>query len=247
VPDEDRQNRQALAGAGVHPRLAPPLYFAVLQLVSPDRARCHPRAPAAGVFQGPLGDIEVEGPHLGECVPVVEPLDFRVRASAVGAGDGRVFGAHPLLPLPDDVRGEAETVSVGVVVLDVLPEALAKVVGERLQAVVVQSGLAFTEIVHQEVTDGTAAQSVAVDQFLGGPLSSVADLAQILRGILSQGPELVQQPVEHLGSRRHPLENPGLGLEELQDVADGDPGQHAALGCEDEGAAAESRADGTRP
>ncbi|WP_322982946.1 hypothetical protein [Streptomyces sp. S584] len=42
--DTHRQYRQVLAGASVHPRLAPPLYFAVLQLVSPHRAWCHPRA-----------------------------------------------------------------------------------------------------------------------------------------------------------------------------------------------------------
>ncbi|MBP3080774.1 hypothetical protein WP39_25650 [Streptomyces sp. 604F] len=41
--------------------------------------------------------------------------------------------------------------------------------------------------VHQQVTEGAAAQPVAVDQFLRGPLSSVAGLAQILRGIPFQG------------------------------------------------------------
>ncbi|RSO40254.1 hypothetical protein DMH15_15475 [Streptomyces sp. WAC 06725] len=83
--NEDRQDWQALASASVHPRRAPPLCLAVLQLVSPHRAGGHPRAPAAG--------------------------------------DGLVLGADSLLPLPDDVLGEAEAVGVGVVAFDVLPEA----------------------------------------------------------------------------------------------------------------------------
>ncbi|MEU6904249.1 hypothetical protein ABZ935_02615 [Streptomyces coeruleorubidus] len=164
-----------------------------------------------------------------------------------GGSDGLVLGADPLLPLPDDVRGEAEVVGVGVVVLDVLPEAFAKVVGEGLQAVVVQRGLTFTEIVHQQVTDSTAAQAIAVDQFLRGSLSQVADLAQIPRGILSESSELVQQAVEHLGPHHRPLEHHGLGLKQFQDVADGDVGDRAALRREDEGAAAKRCSDGARP
>ncbi len=47
------------------------------------------------------------------------------------------------------------------------------------------AGTLLSAPVHQQGTEGAAVQPVAVDQFLRGPLSSVAGLAQILWGIIS--------------------------------------------------------------
>lgn len=49
------------------------------------------------------------------------------------------------------------------VLLEVGPEPLRQVVGEHLQAGVVHGGLAFAQVVHDQVTDGFALQVVAVD------------------------------------------------------------------------------------
>lgn len=56
-----------------------------------------------------------------------------------------------------------QAADAGMVLLEVGPEPLRQVVGEHLQAGVVHGGLAFAQVVHDQVTDGFALQVVAVD------------------------------------------------------------------------------------
>ena len=49
-----------------------------------------------------------------------------------------------------------------------------------------------------------------------------------------EDPQLVQDPVERRGVAHRTAMTLDLGVEQLQDVADGDLGDHAALGAEDD-------------
>jgi hypothetical protein len=52
------------------------------------------------------------------------------------------------------------------VLFEVGPEPHRQVAGEHLQAGVVHGGLAFPQVVHEQVPDGPALQLVAVDELL---------------------------------------------------------------------------------
>jgi hypothetical protein len=54
--------------------------------------------------------------------------------------------------------------------LEIGPEVPAELLGQRVQAVVVQGGLAFLQVVDQQVTDRAAGELVAVDQLGGASL-----------------------------------------------------------------------------
>lgn len=56
------------------------------------------------------------------------------------------------------------------VVLQVFPESQRQRGGQAGQGVVVDAGLAFAQVVHEQVADGTAGQVVAVDELLDGEL-----------------------------------------------------------------------------
>ena len=129
------------------------------------------------------------------------------------------------------------------VVLEVLPEPLAQVIGEGLQGRVVQSGLSFPQVVHQQVADWPAGEAVAADQPGGGELAGGAELPQPGGRLLSEGPHLVQQPVEHGAVRRRGA-GAGLGAEDFQDVAGGDIGDRASFGREDQGGPAQGHVRG---
>lgn len=53
----------------------------------------------------------------------------------------------------------------------VAPEQPAQHVGELVQGGVVNSGLAFAQIVHQQIPDGAAFDAVAADQLLAAELA----------------------------------------------------------------------------
>ena len=129
------------------------------------------------------------------------------------------------------------------VVLEVLPESLAQVIGEGLQARVVQRELSFPQVVHQQVADWPAGEVAAVDQPGGGELARGAELPQPGGSLLSEGPHLVQQPVEH-GTVRRRGTGAGLGAEDFQDVADGDIGDRASFRREDQGGPAQGHVRG---
>ena len=120
--------------------------------------------------------------------------------------------------------------------LEILPEPLAQVVGQSPEAVVVQSGLAFAQVVHEQVADGPASELVSVDQLAGGLLASGAQLPQPGWSPVTEDPQFVQYLVEQRAVTWPSREHAGLDVQQFQDVADNDVGQGAALGSDDHGA-----------
>ena len=57
-----------------------------------------PWSPPAGVVDGPLGQVEVEGPHRGQELAVADPLGINHRRGAGGGGDGLLLGPQALFP-----------------------------------------------------------------------------------------------------------------------------------------------------
>ena len=133
-----------------------------------------------------------------------------------------------------------QAVDAWVVQLEVLPEPLAQVVGQGPQAVVVQSGLAFAQVVHEQVADGPACELVTVDQLAGGLLASGAQFPQPGGSPVTEDPQLVQYLVEERAVTWPSREHAGLDVQQFQDVADGDVGQGAALGSDDHRASLQS-------
>ena len=81
-----------------------------------------------------------------------------------------------------------------------------------------------------------AGQAVPVDELGGSALTGGAQLPQRRRAA-GQDAELVQGPVEQRAAgRRAGPRHVGLDVEQLQDVADGDLGDQAALGGQDQSA-----------
>ena len=134
----------------------------------------------------------------------------------------------------------------GVVLLEVGPEPLRQVVGEVLQAGVVDRGLAFRQVVHEQVTDGPAVQLVAVHQLAWRQLARGAERPQPPGRLVPEDPQLAQHPVEDLVILGRAWHDRRLAVHQLQRVTDGDIGQHAALGRDDLRAAPqrEARGDG---
>jgi hypothetical protein len=191
--DQDGQDRQPLAGPGVHPRLAVPLDLALDGFRAADGAGCCPLCPPAGVIDGPLGQVEVEGPDRGQELAVADPLGVDHRLAS-GGGDGLRFGPHALFPGVGDLRAQVQAVDAGMVGFQVGPEH-AQPAAELLQAAVVDRWLAFAQVVDEQVADGPAGELVTVDHFLGRALSRGAQLAQPGRRCRAEDPRLAQQPV----------------------------------------------------
>ena len=113
--------------------------------------------------------------------------------------------------------------------LQVRPEALAQRVGQLLQAVVVQRRLTLFQVVDQQVADRPAGKVIAVDHLLGCSLSASAQVTQRRRRLLTQDAHLAQRPVEQRGAVASLAARGRLGVEEFDDVTDGDLGEGAAL------------------
>jgi len=124
-----------------------------------------------------------------------------------------------------------------VVLLEVGPEPFRQVVGERLQAGVVHGGLAFAQVVDDQVPDWLALQLVAVDEFLGGELARGAEGPQPFGCLPAEDAQFAEHPIEDLVVPCRAGEMLGLAVHQLQQVADGDVGDHAALGGDDLGGA----------
>ena len=230
--DQHRQDREPFAGPGVHPRFAVPGDLALDGLGGADGAGRGPACPPAGVFDRPLGQVEVEGPDRGQELTVADPLGFDHGHAAAGQGDGLRLGPHPLLPRAGDLGAQVQAVDAGVVGFQVGPEH-AQPVGQLFQAGVIDRGLAFFEIVDQQVTDGLAGQVVPVDHLLRGALACGAQFAQPHRCGRAEVSQLVQQPVAGSSIGPGGAAHVSLGVQQLQHVAGLDAGQCPAFGGQD--------------
>ena len=134
------------------------------------------RRPPAGVLNGPLGQIEVEGTDRCQARWQSACLITVLVPSAMVT----VFGLVRIPPLPrvGDLGGQLQAVDAGVVGLQVGPEQLAEPVGELLQRGEIQGGLAFFEVVDQQVADRPAGQAVPVDHLFGGGLPAAGEFPQ---------------------------------------------------------------------
>jgi hypothetical protein len=68
--DQHRQHGQPLAGPGVHPRLAAPVFLAGVDVGLADRAGRGPRSPPGRVLHRPAGQVQVEGANREQGMPV---------------------------------------------------------------------------------------------------------------------------------------------------------------------------------
>ena len=235
--DQCGERGQPLTGAGVHAGLALTGDLPQDSLLGADRAGRHPRRPAARLFDRPMGQVQVEGPHRGQTLAVAQPHDDNLGADTGLGPHLSGCGLQALLPPADDVGGQVQTADAGMVPFDVGPEAVAQQVGQRFQAVVVQRGLPLFEVVDQQVPHRAAGQVVTIDHLLGGALAGRAQLPQHRRRLRAEDPRLVQGPIEQGGAIADPAVHGGLGVEQLNHVPDGDLADGAALGRHDHRAA----------
>ncbi len=241
---QHRQDRQPFPGPRVHPCLAVTLELSLADLFLADRARRHPSGPPAGVLDCPLGQIEVERPYRGQALAVTDPLHRDDGPLAISRGDDLGFGPLALLPRLRDFSAQLQTVDAGVMLLEVGPEPLPQVVSEHLQAGVIHGGLAFPQVVHEQIANGTALQLVAVDEFLWRELASGAESPQPVGRLLSEDSQLAQHPVEDLVITGRAGEGFGFPVHQFQRVTNGDIGQDAALGGDDFSATPQREAHG---
>jgi hypothetical protein len=229
-PGEHGQDGQPLAGPLVHPGLAPPAFLGPVDLGVADRARDCPLRPASGLLHGPLGDVEIERPDAYQLVLGVQPRPGDDGLLPVGAGDGALDRLQVFLPGPGDVRREPQRADARGQGLDPGPEQPGQGRGDRVQAGVVECGLPFPQVVHEQVADRLALQAVSVDELLDGQLSlGHAERADGGRGAGGEDPEGVQAEVEvDLLLAAAGVDQP-LGIGHLHAVPDGDVGDGAAL------------------
>jgi hypothetical protein len=143
-------------------------------------------------------------------------------------------GAQSLLPRGGDLGCQVEALDAGMVAFEVFPEHVPQVRGEASQAAVVQRRCAFAQVVHQQVTNRPAGEVEPVDELGGGALTGAAQLLQPWRRVRPQDSRLVQRPIERDAVGHRAAVGRGLGVEQLQDIPDGDLGDHAAVGGEDD-------------
>jgi hypothetical protein len=101
-----------------------------------------------------------------------------------------------------------------------------------VQGGVVDSGLAFTQVVHQKVPDRPAFDAVAVDQLLAAELP-LGPQRPPGRGSRAEDPRGPQQLVEVRAGGVAAAQQLSGDLQQLQAVADGDISDRAALGGQD--------------
>ncbi len=134
----------------------------VLTSVLADRAGRGPRPPAGRVLGRPAGQVQVEGADREQGVPAGEPWLPAVRLPA--GGKQSVLVRSRCFQAAATPRRQVQAADAGMVVLEVGPEVPAELLGQRVQAAVVQGGLAFLEVVDEQVADRAAGELVAVDQ-----------------------------------------------------------------------------------
>ncbi len=128
------------------------------------------------------------------------------------------------------------------VLLKIDPEQPDEIAGQFGEAVVVQRGLAFTQVVDEKVPDGAALHLVTVDEFLDRPLAGRLEEGpaggRCAGSQMSQG---VQQPV---GQKPAGAAGPGVAhrIEQVEVVTHGNVADQAALAGQDHGDAGERQA-----
>ena len=175
---------------------------------------------------------------------MADPLSLDHGPGAGGGGDGLRLGAHPLFPGAGDLGAEVQAADAGMMGFQIRPEH-AQAAGELHQAAVVHRGLAFPQVVHEQVTDGLAGELVTVDQFLGRALPRSAQLAQPGRRCRAEDPHLAEQPVAGGAVTSGRTADVGLGVQQLKEIPDGDAGHHAALGGQDDRSPAQRAGPGS--
>ena len=128
------------------------------------------------------------------------------------------------------------------VAFQVRPEQPDQVPGQVGQGDIVHGGLAFPQVIHEQVADRAALHLVAVDQFLDRALPGcLKERPPGDRRVRPQVPQAVQQPVG-----QQPPGTAGSGLvhriEQGEVVPDRDVADQAALACQDHGDAAQRQA-----
>ena len=122
----------------------------------------------------------------------------------------------------------------------VFPEPQRQRGGQPVQGAVVDAGLAFAQVVHEQVADGTTRQVVPVDQLLGAELAGEpgADHPDRGRRAVREDPGGVQELVEERAVLPGLLpasgEKAAAAVQQLQAVARGDVADQAALGRHDQ-------------
>ena len=128
------------------------------------------------------------------------------------------------------------------VAFQVRPEQPDQVPGQVGQGDIVHRGLAFPQVIHEQVADRAALHLVAVDQFLDGALpGGLQERPAGDRRVRPQVPQAVQQPVG-----QQPPGTAGAGLvhrvEQGEVVPDRDVADQAARARQDHGDAAQRQA-----
>ena len=164
---------------------------------------------------------------------MADTLGIDHRFAAGCGGDGLLLGPHALFPGVGDPGVQVQAVDAGMVGFQVGPEH-AQAAAELLQAGVVDRWLAFPQVVDEQVTDRQAGEVVTVDHFLRRALARGAQLAQPRRRCRAEDPHLAQQPVAGGAVASGRAVHAGLGVEQLQEITDGDAGERAARGGQDD-------------
>jgi hypothetical protein len=143
----------------------------LVDLLRADGTGNGPGGPPAGLLDGPLRQVQVEGPHRGQALAVADPLDGDGGLRARAGHDGLLPGPQTLLPGFGHVCGQVQAADAGVMALEVFPEPAGQGRGKLPQAAVIQRGLPLLQVAHQQVADWPAGQVVTVDQFFGRALA----------------------------------------------------------------------------
>ena len=161
---------------------------------------------------------------------------------AAGRGSGHRPVADAVPPGAGDLGCQVDRVDPGVVAFQVRPEQADQIACEVGQGDVVHGGLAFLQVIHEQVADRAALHLVAVDQFLDGALpGGLQERAAGDRRVRPQVPQAVQQPV---GQQPPGAAGAGLAhrIEQLEVIPDRDVADQGALARQDHGDAAQREA-----
>lgn len=200
-----------------------------------DRARRAPACPAGRVFHSPLGDVEVEGADQEHVRLVVGPQGLALVDASVGQFDGGGLVAGAVLPGACRLRAQAQVVDARMVQFQVAPEVAGEDSSQVAHGGVVERGLAFFEVVNQEITHGRAGDAVAIDELVNGELAAgTAERTDGGRRVSRELAESMEHLVEQGSGVRLALHCP-LHVDHLDAVPHRDVAQQAALVRHDDG------------